>query len=397
MTVIQYVTITLTSFSLLTPQNVHSYTIMPFQILLLIMLAYHLTISIRSYKQERSKSVILFWGTAILLITVGHDIAQGYGYGFVIPLVPLGGVIVSMLHSYYVARNSHMLFQEREHYSNKLAAINRTLTRFVPDQFFTLLDKTPTTIAIGCQIRRKMAVAFCDIRNLSTLTTSMNSEEKYALVSFFLKEVTPLFASYGGFIDKYIGDSVMVIFPDKPEDAMKASLAILSHFYSDRVAKECAGVRVGIGIHYGPMTLGVIGAEERMENTVIGDAVNTASRMQSLTNRFDADLIVSNEVLSGGRFENETFHLRSLGTLAVKGKRERTTIQEIFFVVEGQESSKLHSRNSFEQAIVFYEAGQFEMAEQLFRQSLETSPDDTAARAFAESCRLGGAQILTTK
>jgi len=225
----------------------------------------------------------------------------------------------------------------------------------------------------------------------------LSGDDAFDLVTNFHKEVTPIFARYGGFIDKYIGDSIMAIFPDKPEEAMKAALDLLTHFYSNHLSPLCSEIQLGIGIHYGQMTLGVIGSEERMENTVIGDAVNTAARMQSLSQKFGADLIVSNEVLSGGRFENETFHLRSLGTLAVKGKRERTTIQEVFFVKDGEHSAKLETRNLFEQGVVFYEAGQFAQAGQLFGNALAITPDDTAAQAFYASCNNGGTQILTSK
>ncbi len=397
MILVRYVALVLSGISVLTPQIIHSQAVMPFQIFILLLMVYQIIISILAYRQDERKSAVLFISTVILFISVGHDIAQGYGYGLTIPLIPLAGVATAIVQTYYVARNSHFMFVERDHCAQRLSAVNDTLSCFVPNQFFSLLGKSPATIEVGTQIRKRMAVAFCDIRNLTSLSADMGNEEKFGFVTAFLKEVTPIFSRHGGFIDKYIGDSVMVIFPEKPEDSMKASLEILSHFHSPDLSQDCAKIRVGIGIHYGIMTLGVIGADERMENTVIGDAVNTASRMQSLTHKFDADLIVSNEVLSGGRFENETFHLRSLGALAVKGKRERTTIQEIFFVTDGQNSPKLESRNSFEQAIVFYEAGQYAQAEQLFLQALQVSPNDAAANAFLDSCRHGGTQILTTK
>lgn len=386
----------LTGFALLTPQLIHSRTIPLVQIVSLLLLFYHIYIAMRTHKDDKAKAFVLMFSTFLLFAAIINDILQVYSSGFLLPLLPLSSVIVAMLQSYFVSKNSAQIQNERILYAQRLESTNGTLSRFVPQKFFHLLNKTPTTIHLGDQTNRKMSVLFCDIRNLDEISAGMNSDEKFALISEFLDHISKIVVTYGGVIDKFIGDSLMAIFPEQPENALQASFEIISSFYESN-PNLLSEIRPGIGIHYGMMTLGVIGTDDRMENTVIGDAVNTAARMRSLTHKFNTDLIVSNEVLNNGFVENDFFHIRSLGTLAVKGKRERTTIQEIFYVDNNNEPSKLESRNYFEQAIVFYEVERYAEAESLFQSALDLYPEDLTAKSFIYSCRHNGIPILTTK
>lgn len=394
--VLRYFFYILTGFSLLTPQLIHSRTIPIVQIASLLLLLYHIYLAIRTYKNDQAKAMVLVISTVLLIGAIINDILQVYSSGFLLPLLPLSSVVIAMLQSYFVSKNSAQIQNERIHYAQRLESTNGTLSRFVPQKFFHILNKTPTTIHLGDQTNRKMSVLFCDIRNLEELSAGLNSDEKFAMISNFLDHISKIIVTYGGVIDKFIGDSLMAIFPEQPENALQASFEIISSFY-EAEDSSLSQIRPGIGIHYGMMTLGVIGTDDRMENTVIGDAVNTAARMRSLTHKFNTDLIVSNEVLNSGFAENDFFHIRSLGTLAVKGKRERTTIQEIFYVENSNEVSKLDSRNYFEQAIVFYEVERYMEAETLFQSALDLYPHDLTAKSFVYSCRHNGVPILTTK
>ncbi len=382
----RYSLLILTGFSMLTPLIIHSQTIPVVQVLAIILLFYHFYLSFACFKTERAKSLILFFSTIILAFSIIHDIFQNYSKGFSYTLIPLGIVIVSMFQSYIFSKSILQVMQERSKYSKKLAAMNNTLSKFVPQQFFKLLKRTPTSIQLGDQINRKMSVMFVDIRNLEKITDKMNHKEQFTLISTFLDRISPIITSYGGVIDKFIGDSAMAVFPRKPENAVNASLAILSLYYNNSILEGSQQIRPGIGIHYGQMTLGVIGNAERMENTVIGDAVNTAARMKSLTHRFDTDLIVSYEVLKNLFLKNDAFHIRSLGTLAVKGKREHTTIHEIFYVSPHTNSAKLLTNDQFEDAIIFYEKGQYTKAKSLFEECLSVNPNDHAVKVFIEKC-----------
>ncbi len=391
---LRYFVIVLTGFSLLTPLLIYSHTVPIFQVVALLLMAYHFYLGVRMYQDDHYKSVVLLVTTFLLVVATVHDILQVNSKGSIYPMIPLATLIGTMFQATLISRSTRSTIEEYHHFSGMLEKVNGTLSRFVPRKFFTILNCTPSTIKLGSQINKKMSVLFIDIRNFSEIQHQLSSEEEFQLISKFFEQITPIITTYGGIIDKFIADSAMVIFPDKPNDAIFASLGILSSF-EEKPLFHTDGWRVypGIGVHYGKMILGVIGNEDRIENTVIGDAVNTAARMRSLTHQFCADLIVSREVLQSGLVGSETFHIRSLGTLAVKGKRERTTIQEIFFVNDTNTSLKLQSRNCFEQGIVFYEAGRFYEAERLFREALTIFPEDKATLSFIERCQKNGNSI----
>jgi class 3 adenylate cyclase len=112
--------------------------------------------------------------------------------------------------------------------------------------------------------------------------------------------VGPIIREHNGFIDKYIGDAVMALFPRSAADAVSAALAIqreVAAYNQDRRSVDGAPLRIGIGIHTGDLMLGTVGEEERMESTVISDAVNLADRVEDLTKIFGCGIALTADTL----------------------------------------------------------------------------------------------------
>jgi class 3 adenylate cyclase len=109
----------------------------------------------------------------------------------------------------------------------------------------------------------------------------------------------PIVNKKNGFIDKFIGDSIMALFTHHPEDALKSGIEMLNALKIINIRRNQKGydnVNIGIGIHTGALMLGTVGSEDRMETTVIGDTVNLAARLESQTKVFGNDLIISDNV-----------------------------------------------------------------------------------------------------
>jgi len=382
--------ISFASISILTPLWIHSKTILIQEICVFSTFLYSFWVANRSYKITPVNSVIVQISIALFLGAVAYDIKHLSDEGFVLTLAPLSGIIMSILNSFILVHEVRLSFVKSSEVTSQLNTINNKFRSFVPNLFFSLLKTTPEAVQLGDHFNKKMTVLFCDIRNLTELSKDLSHEEKFNLITAFIGDITPRVISQNGIVDKFVGDSVMCIFPDAPDSAVTTALEIVCHYNSDSDSE----IKVGIGIHFGKMTLGVIGTHDRMESTVIGDAVNTAARMKSLTHSFDVDMIVSSDVIQNGFNKNSSFYLRSLGTLAVKGKRQRTTIEEIFYSPEGVVSPKLDTRAIFEQAMIYYEAKKFIRAGQFFQRVLEINPDDKAAIAFLTSCEIGGGSLL---
>ena len=168
-----------------------------------------------------------------------------------------------------------------------------------------------------------MTVLFSDIRDFTPLSESMTPAAAFAFVNDYLGTMAPIIREHGGFIDKYIGDAIMAIFPGSSQDAVAAGLKMeenLQHFNQCTAATGKPPIR--IGIHTGQLVAGIIGFADRLEGTVIGDCVNTASRLEGLTKDLPTSLLVS-ETVGEELGDAAEYAIDSLGEVEVKGKKEK--------------------------------------------------------------------------
>ncbi len=195
--------------------------------------------------------------------------------------------------------------------------------RFVPAQFISFLGlDSIEKVQLGDGVRRDVSVLFCDIRDFTALSETMSADENFRFINAYLKRVAPVIERNRGFIDKYIGDAVMAIFPDSPEDALRAAMDMLTElglYNESRREKGLQPVRIGVGVHSGPVILGTVGTEGRLATTIIGDTVNVASRIEGQTKLLGLEILFSEE--SRKRL-GRTFSCREVGSVQVKGKTE---------------------------------------------------------------------------
>ncbi|TGK17340.1 adenylate/guanylate cyclase domain-containing protein [Leptospira fluminis] len=183
--------------------------------------------------------------------------------------------------------------------------------------------------------RQTATILFTDIRNFTALSENMDPLELGKFLSSIREILTECVFEFGGTLDKYIGDAVMATFgtpypsEDPASDAIRAlhcgkrMLERLGKFNDQRVTEGFPPLSIGIGIHTGEVFSGNIETSKRAEFTVIGDAVNTASRIESLTKNFGKEFLVSEETwkLAGANFTGET-----LPPVQVKGKEKPVTV-----------------------------------------------------------------------
>jgi class 3 adenylate cyclase len=190
----------------------------------------------------------------------------------------------------------------------------------------------------------------------------MSPEENFQFINEYLKFISPAISQHHGFIDKFIGDAIMALFPGNPEDAIKASLSMcnyLSDFNIFRQQKGLQPINIGIGIHHGGLMLGTVGVENRMDGTVISDTVNLASRLESLTKKYGARIILTESIIQKIMKKSDNYSFRYLGKVTVKGKSKPATIYELLDGrLAAEKESILLYKHEFENAIHLYEVGQ---------------------------------------
>jgi class 3 adenylate cyclase len=204
--------------------------------------------------------------------------------------------------------------------------------RFVPEEFLRFLGKESIKdVQLGDQVQQCMTVLFADIRSFTTLSETMSPPENFNFLNTYLGYMEPVIRKYGGFVDKFIGDSIMALFDENPENAIDAALEMHEKLVDFNRLMEQFGrkaISIGAGIHTGNLMLGVVGGEGRMETTVISDSVNLASRLEGLTREYNAGVIVS-EICLNKLSDKNKYMFKLLDTVQVKGRQEAVSIYEI--------------------------------------------------------------------
>jgi two-component system sensor histidine kinase ChiS len=216
------------------------------------------------------------------------------------------------------------LEQRVEARTAELVRLNAAAQRFVPGEFLSFLKKESIAeISLGDQVQGEMTIMFSDIFAFTSMSERMTPQESFDYLNGYLRRVSPIVRQHHGFIDKYLGDGVMSIFPECADDAVQAALEIQQEVVRHNQELQSQGrpaLKIGAGLHTGKLMLGIIGEAERLQGTVISDAVNLASRLEELTRTFDAAIIISEQTLQQLR-NPEVYPTRFLDRVQVKGKQ----------------------------------------------------------------------------
>ncbi|MEE4256920.1 MAG: adenylate/guanylate cyclase domain-containing protein [Bacteroidales bacterium] len=275
-------------------------------------------------------------------------------------------------------------------YIENISIMNEANSRFVPRQFLEYLGKESIAdIQLGDQVQKEMTVLFNDIRDFTTISEQMTPKENFNFLNNYLGYMEPVIRNNSGFVDKYIGDSIMALFPDNTEDAINASIEMrikLAEFNHIINQFGQQAIDSGIGIHTGSLMLGIVGGEGRMEGTVISDAVNLASRLEGLTKVYGSKIIITEETLI--KINDPTqYHYRFLDVVKVKGKKEAVYIFEI---IDGDPEDirdlKSSTKDKFNLGMQHYKNKQLKDAIKIFREVKEINQSDLAAALYIKRC-----------
>jgi len=270
------------------------------------------------------------------------------------------------------------------------AALHKAAARFVPGEFLKLLGKESIeSVQPGDQAALTMTVLFSDIRGFTALAEKMSLEQVFKFLNSYLERMRPEIASVGGFIDKYIGDAIMALFPGRPDDALAAAIAMqrkVPEYNTHRANSGFAPIGIGIGVHAGPLMLGTIGDSARMDSTVISDAVNLSSRLESLTRRYGAGILTSGETVKG-LSEPGRFRFRFVDRVRVYGRADTTMV---FECLDGDPDEvrerKLSYSGEFARALRFYYKASFKEALDIIVPLSREHGDDMVLHLFRQRC-----------
>lgn len=217
--------------------------------------------------------------------------------------------------------------------------IKSTFSSYVNPELVDILIQNPDMLKLGGD-SKDLTILFSDIRSFTTLSEGMTSEYLINFLNVYLTRMTDIVMDSSGTLDKYIGDAVMafwgapIVLPNNALSACKAALDMmkaLKDFNEERAKVGDKSIDIGIGINSGVVSVGNVGSEKRKNYTVIGDAVNLASRLEGANKYYGTHIIVSEFTYEKIK---DVAVVRELDLMTVKGKKLPVKIYELWDIVE---------------------------------------------------------------
>ncbi|MEP7373837.1 MAG: adenylate/guanylate cyclase domain-containing protein [Chitinophagaceae bacterium] len=258
--------------------------------------------------------------------------------------------------------------------------------KFVPYEFIgSLGHDVITDVRLGDQVEKVVTVLFTDIRDYTSLSERMTPEENFQFVCAYNETLGPIIRNHNGFINQYLGDAIMALFPGSAADALAAAVEMRKNIHElniKRSLKNLSPIQIGIGMHTGSLIMGITGDKDRLDATTISDTVNTASRIESLTKYYKAGILLSDATLQQIE-DHQQFNLRYLGKVQVKGKQEPVGLHECFSGSNEEEILiKEKTLPLFNEGMNHYLNRSFSSAIKSFQSITATYPADLTAEFF---------------
>lgn len=312
-----------------------------------------------------------------------------------------------------------------EETNRSIAAAHAASTRFVPEPFLRRVGRANTMeVCLGDAVETKLTILFADLRSFTSVSEKMDAKSVFRFLNRLLAVVVPAIAQNGGSVDKFLGDGTLSLFSEAA-NALSAARAIQVAVRelnlrndSDRFGNPWPQVKLGVGIHTGYTILGCLGTATRLDATVVGDAVNLASRVESLTKGMAVDILATAATVDAALGEAGACAsgkadfaplLRNMGEVLVEGKERPTLVFQVFEQPSdvakeeaGQElsaalQSMLDTRMEFYEGLRLHKAGDYHAAEDIFASLFSRCSLDSAARVRASWARqAAGAEVPTS-
>ena len=277
-------------------------------------------------------------------------------------VLPLASTLLLVL-ALFVIQMSYGFFIE----TRSKRALSKVFGQYIPPELVDELDLTSDSISMDGE-SREMTVLFSDVRGFTTISEGLKPHELTRLMNEYLTPLTAVIHKHRGTIDKYMGDAIMAFWGAPLHDPYHQKNALLAAFAMIKALKQqeqrftergWPTLKMGIGLSSGNMSVGNMGSEFRMAYTVMGDAVNLGSRLESLTKQYGCDIIV-NEALKNALPE---FEFLELDRVIVKGKDKPVTIYEPLGYSIELDNTTRNAVRSFNKALHLYRDKNWDTAE----------------------------------
>ena len=279
-----------------------------------------------------------------------------------------------------------------QQYSVRMENLLGAYGRFVPHELLRLIGKgSILDVKLGDQSQKHMTVLFSDIVGFTSLSETMSPVENFNFLNSYLSRMGPEIRAHQGFIDKYIGDAIMALFPETADDALAAAVSMHERLREYNVHRHKSGyqpIEIGVGVHAGNLMFGTLGEHERMDGSVISDTVNLCSRLQGLTRVYGSAVLTTGRTLKT-LHDPTRFRCRFIDRVRVRGRKTPILLFEVLDAEpQQQRERKLSYMSDLARALRSYYGKEFTKAFAMIRELFERNPEDEVLRIYRKRCEL---------
>ncbi|MGE5546272.1 MAG: CHASE2 domain-containing protein [Solirubrobacterales bacterium] len=317
-------------------------------------------------------SVALMYGALETAVYVNRGIAFPMAY-------PLVAAILTYLGIEY---RHYMLVRDQK------AQIAKTFGQYIPGELVDEMNRTGQRVSVGGE-SREMTVLFSDVRGFTTISEGLPPQQLTVLMNAFLSPMTKVIHQHRGTIDKYMGDAIMAFWGAPLKDADHARHAVMAALEMNRtmdglaesfLARGWKPIKIGIGLNTGVMSVGNMGSDFRLAYTVMGDAVNLGSRLESLTKQYGVNVMISEYTHAAV----PGLVARELDMVRVKGKDTPVRIFEPIGFEGDVDDETLVRLKRYHEAVEAYRSQNFKAARVEFQGLLVDEPERTIYKIYLQ-------------
>lgn len=386
--VIEFFGLALCLFVVFTPSTVFTNTSYVFTGYAWIVGMITIWVFVKSLRKKLEGAGIFLATTLFFLLTIVNDTLNQMELVHTGLYLTFGLLVVTFAQSFSLSSRFSSAFFAAETYAS-------TFRKFVPAQFLTRIAKDGIhAIKPGNAERAEVTVLFSDIRGFTSIAESMSPDEVFRMLNKYLSYVEPPISANNGFIDKYMGDGIMALF-EKTETTRSAKFAIdaalqmqvgLEQYNLHRREDGKDPLAMGIGLHIGQVIIGTLGANDRMDSTAIGDAVNLASRIEGMTKMYGTAVLATIDTLNALE-DSSIYRTRFVDNVMAKGKNEPIQIWQV--IGKSGDDVPAHYFSmlmAYNEGIAFYRERKINQARERFERALTLDAADRVSEIYLERC-----------
>ncbi|WP_299204378.1 adenylate/guanylate cyclase domain-containing protein [uncultured Amphritea sp.] len=321
-----------------------------------------------------STVITLVWASCLIAFNL-------YAWQSLLWVIPLGYTLFLVLSLYLFQQTTGYFFEARN-----IKLLTGQFGHYIPPEVVQELSRQEEGVHLRGE-NRDMTVFFSDIRGFTQISEQLPPQQLTRMMNIYLTEMTHIIHQQRGTVDKYIGDAVMAFWgaPLQDEEHAKHGLDTALEMLSQLpqlnrrlVAAGLPEVKIGMGLHSGTMSVGNMGSEFRMAYTVMGDAVNLASRLEGLTKFYGCPLLVTGELYT--RLPGYIY--RRIDCARVKGRSEPVELFQPMAAIGAGGTELFEQVQLFNQGVELYRERQWVAASNRFQQWLDIYPEDRVAELY---------------